>query len=442
MMKRFMALALILALAAACLPARAADVSQGLSPVYTLLSMDEGGNATLLGTAVLFENATTLVTTLWAADAPGTLMARGSGGLLAVEDVFQPTERSPLVLLTLAEPSPGQPVSLGKAEGTLSCRGVTKQGTAFALPVERVNTTPLDGADCLLFTGMAQALPGAVLLDASGALAGLAVATYTEGANRYVAYPAEHIAALLDGGAPAAEGLTWHTGLSAREEKGLVTVDWSGLTPAPAEGESAFTLIWADADNRYYSYASVAWEEGAYAFPAVPGHIYVVWLAQTAGEELDWAIDFPMDAGLVVEAAPQPDFDAWDFADQEAYLAWADAGASPGAAERLPALTPLTVQALEDEGIRLYLQATSTYRVEEEQEALMTLVLTAPDGSSYAETSGFLFMPELGEGDVWHGEVTGLFRDCAAYTGLAPGTYELCYYLDGRLATRVPLTVE
>lgn len=441
MNKRLTAFLCALLMAMMFLPARAQEV---LSPIYTMVSVDAQGDMTPLGTAVLVEDATTLLTTIWAAQPDGRLMAVGSGGVLAVAEIRQPDGNSPLLRVTLAQPSPAQPAELGTAEGPLTIDGVTAEGAVFSAPARHVTVTPLDGASCLLYTGIGGTLPGAVLTDEQGNIAGMAVAIYTEGVHRYVAYTAEKIGAVLRGetaqSVSAAEGITWLNGFTAAVERGMMTVDWSGVVPAEGAADSAFTLFWVDSANGYYTYAPLDWAEGSAEVSVLPGHTYLMWLQQSRTGEVDTS-SFPQ-AALITEAPATPPFTAMDFVNAASFLACADAAEEPENLDLLSPMEDVTAQRLRDEGLRLYLQVTNTYKTQREREALLTVALTAPDGSCYWDTDGYVFLPELGEDDSWFMEVTALFRDCDQFTGLGPGRYTLAYYLDGQLGGEVAFTLE
>ncbi len=421
-----------------------AQAQEALSPIYTMVSVDAQGGMTPLGTAVLVEDAATLLTTIWAAQPDGQLMAVGSGGALAVTEIRQPDGKSPLLRVTLAQPSPAQPAALGTAEGPLIIRGVTAEGAAFSAPARHVIVTPLDGASCLLYTGIAGTLPGAVLTDAQGNIAGMAVATYTEGVHRYVAYTAEKIGAVLRGetarNAPAAEGINWLNGFTAAVEHGMMTVDWSGVIPAEGAEDSAFTLFWVDGANGYYTYAPLDWAEGSAEVSVLPGHTYLMWLQQSMTGEVDTS-SFPQ-AALITEAPATQPFTAMDFVNAASCLACTDAAEEPENLDLLPPMEDITAARLRDEGLRLYLQVTNTYQTQGQREALLTVALTAPDGSCYWDTDGYMFLPELGENDNWFMEVTALFRDCEQFTGFVSGPYTLAYYLDGQLGGEVTFVLE
>ncbi len=442
MNKRLTALLCAVLMAVMTLPALA---QQELSPIYTLMDADAEGGMTPLGTAVLIEDASTLLTTIWAVRPVGQLMAVGSGGALAVTEIRQPDVNSPLLRLTLERPSPAVPAELGTAKGPLTIRGVTAEGAVFSAPARHLTTTPLDGATCLLYTGIGGTLPGAVLTDERGGIAGMTVATYTEGVHRFVAYTAEKIGAVLRGEkaqmAPASEGLSWLTGFTAAVDKGMMTVDWSQAVPAEGAANSVFTLFWIDSANGYFTYAPIEWAEGSAEVSVLPGHTYLMWLQQSMTGEADTEAAFPR-AGLVAEAPATAPFTALDFTDAASCLACMDASAPPEPFDLLPPMENVTAARLRDEGLRLYLQVTNTYQTQEQREALLTVALTAPDGSCYWDTDGYVFLPELGENDSWFMEVTALFRDCEDFTGLGPGSYALTYYLDGQLGGEVAFVLE
>ena len=178
MMKKILAFLCLLCLLAGAMPAGAEE----LSPVYVLMSITPAGEQTPLGTAVLVGDSSTLVTTQWAAMAPSGLYAVGSGGTLAIARVSVPASGSDLVTLTLREPSPAQPVQLGEADDALTCLGLRRGETEpDSCSADMLTLAVYEQSACMLYTGLEGMLPGALLFNGQGQLAGLTMAAYGEG---------------------------------------------------------------------------------------------------------------------------------------------------------------------------------------------------------------------------------------------------------------------
>ena len=74
--------------------------------------------------------------------------------------------------------------------------------------------------------------------------------------------------------------------------------------------------------------------------------------------------------------------------------------------------------------------------MEEEISGLGLLVtLTSPDGSNFRWESGWVYGPAYKERDEWYVRMseTGLL-DLLNQAGYQDGTYEMCMYIDGKLA--------
>ena len=444
MMKKILAFLCLLCLLAGATPAGAED---DLSPVYVLMSITPAGEQTPLGTAVLVGDSSTLVTTQWAAMADSGLYAVGSGGTLAIARVSVPASGSDLVTLTLREPSPAQPVQLGEADENLTCVGLRRGETQpESCGADLMTMAVYEQSACLLYTGLEEMLPGALLFNSQGQLAGLTMASYGEGLNRYVAYPADVLQARLSGEGPAestvAEGqMRWLSGMEVTAAQGELTVRWAHLnTPDQPEG-SAIYLIWQDTGNDYVSYGTVDWAEGYAVTACVPGRSYGVWMAVSdagapTGDMFRW------DRAVMVHAEETKPFTDYGFHNEIMYLTSVSVDQEYGDTEQIPPLGDFTVAGLAAEGLRCCLQTVDVYEVAEQQDATLVIALQAPDGSLYTESAMYLFMPELKDNDTWHADVTDLVRDCLAYSGDLPGEYTLSYYLDGRLAASFTFTLE
>ena len=286
-------------------------------------------------------------------------------------------------------------------------------------------------------------LPGALLFNSQGQLAGLTMASYGEGLNRYVAYPADVLQARLSGEGPAeatvAEGqVRWLSGMEVTAERGELTVRWDHLQEP--EGGAVY-LIWQDAGNDYVSYGTVDWAEGYAIIACVPGRSYGVWMAASdgdapTGDMLRW------DRAVMVRAEETQPFTDYGFHDEIMYLTSVPEDQEYGDTEQIPPLGDFTVAGLAAEGLCCYLQAVDAYEVTETQTATLIIALQAPDGSVYTELAGYIFMPDLNGNDTWHADITELVRECIGYCGSLPGEYTLSYYLDGQLAASFTFTLE
>ena len=443
MMKKILAFLCLLCLLAGAMPAGAEE----LSPVYVLMSITPAGEQTPLGTAVLLGDSSTLVTTQWAAMAPSGLYAVGSGGTLAIARVSVPASGSDLVTLTLREPSPAQPVQLGEADDALTCLGLCRGETEpDSCSADMLTLAVYEQSACMLYTGLAGMLPGALLFNSQGQLAGLTMAAYGEGLNRYVAYPADVLQARLSGEGPAdtapvQEQVRLLTGFDVAAERGEMTVRWDHLDlPEQPEG-SAVYLLWQDTGNDYVSYGTVDWEEGYATFACVPGRSYWVWLQRSLTGEVNPASLSPLTATLAEAAQTEP-FTGYSFHNEIMYLTSVPADQEYGDTEQIPPLGDFTAAGLAAEGFCCYLQAVDAYEVAEEQTTTLVIALQAPDGSVYTELAGYIFMPDLDGSDTWHADITELVRDCMNYSGGLSGEYTLAYYLDGQLAASFTFTLE
>ena len=413
------------------------------SPVYALTRIREDGEAELLGSAALVENQTTLITAGFASLPQGTMYAVGSGGRLDVTDVRYACDGSGLVVLTLAQPAPAQPLALGDAEADMTCMALTEQGLVTG-GASRVTMAVFEDDGALLYTGLESMKPGAALVNSQGQLAGITAAAFGEGINRYLAYPADTIRAHLAGEGPAngrnelRSGEKWIRDLRVTPDKGCMTVVWNHLPRPEDADDNVYYVVWEDAGNGYYSYTEVKWDDGEMLFGYVPGRSYYVWMLPAHNGQLDTE-GISVREAVKVDTEQSAAFTAYAYQDQTLYMTCLPADQPVQGTELLP---PAEHLKLGDANMRYYLQAVSTYQVAEEKDAMLVIALKAPDGSVYSMLSGFVFMPELNENDTWNADITGLTDGCVQFAGGVPGKYILCYYLDGLLANECVVTVE
>ncbi len=282
---------------------------------------------------------------------------------------------------------------------------------------------------CLLVRLSGEASIGAPAVGGDGAVAGLIVARYAEGPNRYLMLPVTGLVQALADISARASQLTNKgapEGLKVTTEDNQVTIDWSEAELPQADGASAYLVI-TDVENLYLTYVRADSENRATQLQLTPGRTYI--------------------AGLVASAGPPS-------ALPEQYAVIAMPEAKPLTANHFrPVLTALTedpVQAaaegreprtldrVTEDQMRngeAYFYSASRYEVTEQSSQPMLLSLTAPDGSNYRMESGWIYDPSLQEEDVWWMPMTetGLL-DFLNRDGYPAGVYQVDLYIGGALA--------
>lgn len=420
-MKKLLALLLCVAL----LPILPALAENGVVPLFRLAKTDEAGQEANLGSAILM-NAQVLLTTVPGMTA-GTTAYGPDGASYNVVAVV--SLGGGVYLLQLNHAADAQPASLSvSGSGRMRVAGVTAKGQRFDGEAQNVAAAQYNHQGALLLTADDKLLPGAVLINESGEVCGMVAAEWSEGELRYVALTGKALletvmvaAAQEDLDAQEDSG-EWIRNISATYEDGMLTLDWSGDDPAGAE---SFTVYLQDVETFYYYYYQVTGDQRSIELPMVPGRTYAYWIRRGGHKGSD---------GLTQEnakefAIPEGSLYTGRSFTSECYLAAYPADQTPDLTEEMPPLTPITAEALADEGQRLYLQVINTYAVEEEIETSMICSLHTPDGQVFYNINGYIFMPEYQEHDAWSVDVTELFEDFLTYGpgSFAPGEYELRY---------------
>lgn len=440
MFKRICLLLLLLALA---LPAAAEDTAP--DSLYLLVNHDAAGVETPVGSAVLFSNQYTLLTSVWAVAAQDDLYAVGAGGSFHIDKAAVVSEESELVLLSLEEAAPAAPLTFASLEGLISVVGY--QGTqAVSGAIDLPSYMFYDETPTLLYTAPTTLLPGSALLGENGGLVGITLAAYGEGEHRYVAVAGDEFQSLFSTSAAPTlpEGVSWVTGFTATPSVGKITVDWADALPACEEENCTIGLFFTDVLNPYYSYITLE-QTGSTDLPLTPGHTYKVWVQHTHGD-LVTDVPRPEEAAVSVTLPEALPFDRFDYQDREFYISAIPAEqAADSFTELLPPLKPITAQALADPDAAIFLQASSTYTITETSEVDLLVVLTTPEGYTFDYLGLFIFDMALQQSDVWNVDITEMFSDYLLFndTGaMTSGEYTLCYYLDGALANQISWTLE
>lgn len=417
MFRRVFAVALALCLLASCAWAAPADA------LYLLVNGEK-----TLGSAVLYRDQNTLLTTLWAVlEAGDDLRAQGAGGSLPV--VGTTLLADGLLELTLGEASPATPLTVSGGAQAVFVLGYDAQHQPLQGEAAHLSFFPHGETARVLYTAPTSMLPGGVLVDEQGALCGVTLAAYGEGVNRYMAMSAGDIAPLAQ-----EEGL-WLRGFTAEAGEGCLVVDWSGCDLACEREDCVISLFFADSMNPFYSYMDHLQGTSA-RLPVAPGRSYEVWL-QHAHQEADHVSRCPREAILTVELPPAQPFALYDYRDAEIYLSAAPMrGVANYYNTYLPPMETINGDTLSDPETAVFLQVSSSYKVEKNQDATLVVTLTTPEGYLLDDLGGFTFDAALQERDNWNVELYPMLDEYLELNGtgkFAPGEYTVCYYLDGAL---------
>lgn len=442
MLKKLLALLLMLALC----PITAVH-AEAPFPLYHIVSRDETGQDTLLGSGVLQITDTLLLTVESVCQAPGALYAIDSeGGEHPVIYRFLIDEESGLAILSLENSAGTNPLDIAPPEGPLFCLGLRQDGTAVSVPASHVTAISLNSLPCLLFSAEADLLPGSILLDENGSVAGITTAVYSEGEGRYAALTSTGIYTLLIANQKEslAENVSWLTNVSTTLKDGQLLVDWSNYDSTALPADSVFKLFFAIEGNPYYSCMELDSNARTVALPAVPGHNLQFWLLHTAYKDQAALPDEQFIHSVYIP--DERNFTLYGYKDSVFYLGTAPSDKPLDETAAAARLDPITVQTLSDPANTLYLQAASWYpALDIRREANLLFVLTTPEDYVFFQEAMFIFDPSLVLKDVWHADITSLFADYLSLndTGaFAPGTYTLSYYLDGALANQLAFTLE
>ncbi len=436
MFKRMLVIILALMLFLPC--AAAEEPAQG---VYLLVDRDENGIDTPIGSAVVFQDQSTLLTTAWTVyQQKGLIYALGQGGEALVEDVRVYSAEGGLVLLQLASPVPAQPLGLSTAQTSqesLAVCGHSLQGTAVQGSIAHPAVIPFRSFTALTYTAECALLPGSMLLDDQGQLAGVTLAAYGEGVNRYLALSAADIAATQ-------QETEWLTGFTVTPGTGKLTVDWSSCGLDCAEEDCTLTLFYADIANTFYS--TLPLEEGTSAdVHLMPGRSYQVWIQHCHGEA-DMYAARPQESAVSVILPQAAPFALYNYQDAEIYLSSAPIDqAEDWYNKHLPPMEELTPDTLGDASSAIFMQVSSAYTVTQDESAMLLVALTTPEGYAVCSLGEFLFDKTLQQQDLWNFPIYPLLDDYLAFNGtgvFAPGEYSISYYLDGALCNTFTWTME
>lgn len=441
-MKKLLILLLCLTLLP-ILPTTAEEAAQ--LPIFRVTMARGDGSETTIGSAMLYLSENLLLTALPITEGDeDALTAYGPDGTAYGVAYILESQYGLQVLVIEPEANmAGAPSSWKEDAGRLLV-GVTANGLRYAEPALSVSRTKLDGLDAYLVSAREPLLPGAMLMDGDGAVAGVVVAVWGEGENRYVALPTMAVTEVLMSGIGEEFGddPSCLTGLELTYDGGIVTVDWSGCKVDGVSEDSVFIVFYQDVENVYYSYFPV--EDGSMSqeIGLVPGRSYNIWVQHVHGEVGE--VYLPEEQSAVRFDVPEGTFFTDYSFTNECYLAWAPINETPDLTTLLAPVEPITAQSLTDLSKSLYLQVTNTYAVDEEIELPMLAVLYTPEGFVFFNVNGYIFVPEYQENDVWSVDITDLFASYQSFGGgkFVPGEYTLRYTLGDQWGGEVTFTLE
>lgn len=440
MMKRMMTLLLSVCLLLALVPAGAEGVANMPENLYRIVQRTENGDETL-GTAVLYQSQTTLLTAA-GCQAEGDLYAIGADGEHAILrcDAVAGTQ---LVSMALATPSSAEPMAVTTADFLLdySLYGVNAGGEFVCMDVRGSRVTLVDGRSEALLYAEEGLMPGAIMLGDDYGLACVTVYQAAEGEGVYATVADVTLSRLIS---RPTEDAWLLTGFTAAYEDGLVRVDWANA-PIPAEEGTVITVYVTATNNTYLS--SVQAHEGANTatFPAAPGTEMMVWVVISQNGA---------NAQLFPEAADEVVFVQVPEAEPIAFnnLRNIRMGITPGEPGMDGVVTdflpqePLTREALSDCSRPIYFMTEDVYTCDaEDDEHTLMVTLYTPEGYTTSYFSGYVFMPDYAQSDLWVSDVSEIFADYERFCEGEPwpaGEYTILYTIDGAEVNRLTFTLE
>ena len=285
-------------------------------------------------------------------------------------------------------------------------------------------------ADCMILTLSGAAAPGDPVLTDGNELAGMIVAEYAEGSNRYIALTAQGILSLMVQmyAMPGEEG--WsdgpEEGYTVTVESNRVTFDWSGVKAEVPEGEHLWLVV-LDTANDYLNYVPADQEQQACTMLLTPGRTYLSGLTVSAGTPSTVPEKYAVTA--LPEAEPLREH---DFRPVMTTLALSENGETITERISEPVRT-ITADGLRAEGMHFY--SWSVYTVAEQLEDTLLITMTMPDGTNYRFASGWVYDPSYMSEDIWSLSLQAMgFTEALEKEGYPEGTYQVAFYVGGKLA--------
>lgn len=441
MMKRILSLMLAALMLLALMPARA---EEGIpEQLYRIVLRTEEGDETL-GTGVLFGTNTALLTAeaCWA---EGSLYAIGQDGEHRVSYRGE-VMGSHLITLGLATPSAAQPLTVTTADYLLDYMlyGASAAGSFVRMALRNSRTTAVNNRAEALLYAQEGLLPGAIMLGNDQGLACVTLWQEAEGEGVYTCVADVTLTALFGTEGDASQPRLLE-GFTARYEAGEIHVDWSGAMGYTLTEDTVFSVYCTTEGNNYFSRDLLESGETSTSFPAIPETEVMVWVSASQGEpeellypEYSSQVQFVS----VPEALP---FTLYGHRNLRMGVTCAEPGLDGMATDFLPQ-QPLTRENLTNPDLAIYFQTEDAYSVSQEDDAHTLMVsLYTPEGCSFCYHSGYVFMPEFNESDLWLSDITAVFEDYERFCEGEPwpaGEYTVLYTIDGGEVAHITFTLE
>ena len=297
--------------------------------------------------------------------------------------------------------------------------------------VYSIMPTTWRGMSCLLVSMSGPAELGSPLLTTEGRLAGIAVAEWTEGRNRMLFLSPEGLYQSMSEALDVFTGANGlygpPTGFEATADGNVVTFRWADMQmPETKEGEELYLVV-TDTKNTYLTYYRID-QDTECTMVLTPGRTYNSGILASAGTP-DRMPDSTVET--VLPAAEK--LTDYGFVSKVCAVAEAPEGGLKG--DELPVPVTEVTEELLRSG-RAYFYSSTTYQVTETIEDIPLLItLTDPNGQNYRYLSGWLYDPSYMNDDTWAVSFTdtGLLSFLNE-SGYPKGTYEIDFYIGGRLA--------
>ena len=429
---------MLLAAAALLLSAAAGEEAAAVPDLYDIY--DYGAESVKwLGTAVPVSDEVLIISGAELPEGTDSLVAFDGAEAREVEDVLI-DESGALALAVLeAAPEGSGTSSFGfvpsgaalSPQNTYVLSG-DDQGSRIYRAVYTMARVTWNGYECMLVELTGDAAPGSAVLTDDGELAGIIIAEYAEGDDRYIAITADGLFSFVEN--EASKLRPWYgegnppAGYTVTLERNAVTFDWSAVTlPEGKENETLYLAV-ADAENSYMSFVPTDGEISACTMILTPGRTYLSGLVWSEGTPDDYPEEYAVT--VLPEAEKLTDY---GFTSRACALAKAPEGGLKDG-ERPTVVTEVTEEDLRSG--RMYFYSSSTYTVEEKVDNLSLLItLTTPEGENYRYLTGWVYDPSFMEDDTWFVPMdeTGLLESLNS-GGYPAGVYEIDFYVDGKIA--------
>lgn len=435
-MKRLL---LVLAALVLMMGAAQASVPEEVVPLYDLR---EDGDV-FVGTAVAAGDGFYVTGGMDGVNLVQPYVVTGEGRVYATR--MQSFENGLTMLLTDSKQE-SAPVSAKKVSGTV--RMISCTGSGLTVQNGRVlYDMTWRGSACLLVEAEGAVSMGTAVYDATQALCGVVVAGWGEGVNRYVLLPVgsfyggEEMPDVPDDEEGDGAFTQWLDKANGTVQGHLLTVTWTADMLENVQEDSIVTVLIADEQNSYYSWAYAKAEEGSLLMPVAPGRTYRYAVQHAYGETVrdgEW-----YSHAVTLEMPQARPYNRFGYQDEEIYIGTLPATDEPYTLEKAAKPEKITRALLEDESLSVLMQVTSKYRVRREETCEMLITLTTPDGTMFMEMASYVFMPELAEGDVWNSNLDPMLDDYLMMNkDFEAGEYRVDYYFDGTLVNSVTFTLD